>query len=100
MDDAAAVRHNRDANRFELEREGRVAIAEYRLRGDTITFTHTYVPPELRGGGIATALVRGALDCVRAQGLKVVPACSFVAKYMREHPETQDLLAAQHSFDF
>jgi predicted GNAT family acetyltransferase len=37
--------------------------------------------------------VRGALEQARAQNLKVVPRCSFVAAYLARHPEFTDLLA-------
>jgi uncharacterized protein len=53
-----------------------------------ITFTHTEVPAELSGRGIGSALARGALHQVRAQGLKVVAQCPFIGK----HPEYGDLL--------
>jgi predicted GNAT family acetyltransferase len=55
-------------------------------------FTHTVVPPELRGRGIAEALVRAALADARAAGRKVVPACSYVARFMERHREFGDLL--------
>jgi uncharacterized protein len=87
------VRDNPEAERFEIEHEGKIAVAEYQRGGGKITFTHTIVPVEFRGMGIGTALVRGALAAVRREGLKVVPSCSFFARYMQEHPETQDLLA-------
>jgi uncharacterized protein len=57
-----------------------------------ITFTHTEVPPALEGHGIGSALVRGALDAARAQGLKVVAKCPFVSAYIAKHPEFADLL--------
>jgi hypothetical protein len=50
------------------------------------------VPPVLRGQGIASRLTRGVLEAARAQGLKVVPGCSFVAAFMGRHPEFNDLL--------
>jgi len=49
-------------------------------------------PPELSGRGVASKLVRGALELVRAQGLKVVAKCPFVSAYMGKHPEFNDLL--------
>lgn len=58
-----------------------------------VAFTHTEVPARLEGRGIAAALVRNALDWARAEGLRVRPLCSYVALYMRRHPETADLLA-------
>lgn len=87
-----AVRDNAAAHRFELETDGRLAIAVYRLDGGTMTLTHTEVPRELEGRGIGGRLVRGALDAARERGLAVLPLCSFVAHYMRAHPDTHDLL--------
>ena len=82
---------NRTAGRFELAEQGETAIAAYTLDGDAIVFTHTEVPPALEGHGVGSRLIAGALAQVRAAGLKVVPACSFVAAYLRRHPEAADL---------
>jgi len=49
----------------------------------------------LRGRTIGVRLVRGVLEDVRRQGIKVVPQCSFVRAFMARHPEYQDLLAAE-----
>lgn len=92
------VRDNPADNRFEATVDDMLAVAEYRREGDRITFTHTVVPPALEGRGVGSALVRTALAAVRERGLKVVPRCSFVAAYMRRHPETQDLLASDAGF--
>jgi uncharacterized protein len=86
------IRDNVAAKRFELETEAGLAVANYRLDGDTIMFTHTETPARLQGRGIASRLVRGALEAARARGLRVVPLCSFVADYIRRHPEFQDLV--------
>jgi predicted GNAT family acetyltransferase len=59
-----------------------------------VVFTHTFVPPELRGRGLAEKLVRAGLDWTRAQGFRAVPQCSYVDAYIRRHPEYQDLLQA------
>jgi predicted GNAT family acetyltransferase len=87
------VIHNAARSRFEATVEGLTCVADYRLQGGVMQMTHTGVPPQLEGRGIAAALVRAAMDFARAQGHKVHPACSYVAAYMRRHPETQDLLA-------
>jgi uncharacterized protein len=87
-----AVRNNPAKHRYELEVEGHIAASYYELSGDVITFTHTEVPKELEGKGIGSRLVKGALDQVRADGLKVVPRCPFVNGYIGKHPEYSDLL--------
>ena len=84
---------NTAEHRFELEEDGHVAIAAYRLEGSRIVFNHTVVPSELSGRGVGSRLIAGALEQVGARGLKVVPACSFVRGYMDKHPELASLLA-------
>ncbi|MDB5686335.1 MAG: hypothetical protein JWR77_924 [Rhizorhabdus sp.] len=87
------VRHNPAQQRYELAAEGALAIAVYDRRGEAIAFTHTEVPRALEGKGIGSRLIKGALADARAQDLKVIPLCSFVAAYIDRHPEEQDLLA-------
>jgi uncharacterized protein len=87
------VVHNVDEGRFEAEVEGRLAVAEYHLAPGRILFTHTEVPPQFRGRGIAGQVVRAGLEHARAEGLTVVPYCSYVASYIRRHPEYHDLVA-------
>jgi predicted GNAT family acetyltransferase len=86
------VRNNTAQHRFELDVDGHQAVAYYRMTPGVITFVHTEVPQELSGRGIGTKLIRGALEMVRAQGLKVVPQCPFVSAFMGKHPEYNDLL--------
>ncbi len=86
------IRDNPALSRFELDHDGRTAVAYYQLSPGVITFRHTEVPPEMAGRGIGSQLVRGALEAARARGLKVVPKCPFVAAYMAKHPELDDLL--------
>jgi len=89
---ADAVKDNPSHNRFELEAADEIAAAYYSRSPGVITFTHTEVPAALSGQGIGSKLVRGALELVRAKGLKVVAMCPFVATFMAKHPEFNDLL--------
>ncbi|MBS0530245.1 MAG: N-acetyltransferase [Proteobacteria bacterium] len=86
-----AVRDNKSLNRFEMETEGGLAFANYRLTPGKVIITHTETPRALRGRGIASELVKGALKIIRADGLKVVAGCSFVVDYLDKHPEDADL---------
>jgi len=86
------VRDNKAQNRFELDVEGAVAFANYRRAPSTVILTHTETPRALRGRGIASELVQGALELIRADGLKVVAGCGFVVDYLQKHPEFSDLV--------
>ncbi|HVN16865.1 MAG TPA: GNAT family N-acetyltransferase [Anaerolineales bacterium] len=82
-----SVTHNTSAHRFEIQVGELLAVSQYRLIGDTITFYHVGVPPELEGQGIGSLLAKASLDYARDHSLKVIPLCSFVAAYIRRHPE-------------
>lgn len=88
------VSHNSAKQRYELPAEGKLAVLEYEEKGkDVLVFTHTFVPPELRGQNIAAQLTRFALDDARSQGKKVQPQCSYVDSFMRRNQEYADLRA-------
>ena len=87
------VTHNEPRKRFETTVDGELCVCDYQLRGNVMWMTHTGVPPEVGGRGIAAELVRVALEWAERQGHTVEPACSYVEVYMRRHPETQKLLA-------
>jgi uncharacterized protein len=89
----AAVRDNKTQSRFELDVEGAVAFANYRLTPTAVIITHTETPHALRGRGIASELIKGALELIRADGRKVVAGCGFVVDYLQRNPEFADLTA-------
>ena len=84
--------NNPAKHRYELAVEGHIAATYYEIAGGVITFVHTEVPPELGGKGIGSKLVKGALEQVRAEGLKVIAVCPFVKAWIAGHPEYKDLL--------
>src|SRR3954447_24817794 len=86
-----AVRDNKAQNRFELDVEGAVAFANYRQTPSAVIITHTETPGALRGRGIASELVKGALELIRADGRKVIAGCGFVVDYLRKNLEFADL---------
>lgn len=92
MKTPVTVNHNVAAHTYESSADGHRAVCDYELTDGKMVFTHTFVPPELRGRGIAEALVRTALADARAAGRKVVPACSYVAVFIQRNPEFQDLV--------
>ena len=91
-DQQIPVVDNPEASQFEAHVDGHVALVSYIKHGDSIIFTHTEVPKELQGRGLAGILARAVLDRTRAEGWRVVARCPFIAKYIERHPEYQSLL--------
>lgn len=74
-----------------------VGFAEYRaVRGRRILF-HTEVDPSVEGRGVGSRLASGALDDIRARGLRVTVKCPFIAAFVARHPEYGDLPAEPDS---
>ncbi len=92
--DYTHIRHEVSTSRFETGSGEATSLIEYVRAGGRVTFVHTFVPPTLRGQGIAEQLVRFALAWARSEKLKVVPQCSYMAKFIERHPEFADLLVA------
>jgi predicted GNAT family acetyltransferase len=89
-------------SRFEIQVGGEVAgFAEYRRRPGLIAFVHTLTDPRFEGQGLASQLVRTALDEARGDGLSVLPFCPFVRGYIERHTDYLDLVpeAMRDKFD-
>ncbi|MFP5504097.1 MAG: GNAT family N-acetyltransferase, partial [Candidatus Sericytochromatia bacterium] len=48
------------------------------------------------GRGVGSQLAKAGLECARAEGLEVEPVCSFIAGYIRKHPEYRPLVHADY----
>ena len=91
---AGSIRHEPESRRFVIELPGGTGLIRYReLAGRVLDLDHTFVPPALRGGGIASQLAEHALRYAREQGYRVIPSCPFVASFIERHPQHRDLLA-------
>ena len=92
-DPQVELRDNSGEHRFELHVDGRLAgLADYHVEGDSLVIPHTEVDPAYGGRGLGSRLAGFCLDQTRDRGLKIVPACPFIASYLRRHPEYADLL--------
>ena len=87
------ILHEVPEQRFVTQAEGHVARLDYLEDDGRLTLTHTVVPPEIGGRGIAGELVRAALEYARGAGLTVEPQCSYAEVWMRRHPEFDALRA-------
>ena len=88
------VKQDKAHQQFVEEIDSKLAILKYDLNedGKTIDFYSTFVPPELRGQGVAERLAKAALEYAAVNNLKVVASCSFVQRFIQRHSEYQGLL--------
>lgn len=83
------VTQNVEESRFEVDLGDKIAIMEYDIAGNNMIFTHTEVPPEFEGHGIAGKMAKVALDYAVQKGHKIQAFCPFVKSYVQHHPEYQ-----------
>jgi uncharacterized protein len=87
------IRHDLAQQRFTLRIGDALAVLDYdRVDARTLDYRHTFVPPPLRGRGIASALAAYALRYAHGENLTVVPSCPFVAAFVRRHPEHESVV--------
>ena len=85
-----------DGGKYVAEVPGEKATGylEWEPRGDDVRVaTHTIVPPEIGGRGIAGLLVDQLIADAREHGFQIVPQCWYVAKKFDENPSWSDLRA-------
>lgn len=89
------IHHDEQAKRYTVTSGGQeVGLLTYRVLGEhLVDFTHTYVPPEHRGRGIAEKLVEHALEETLRRGYRFHASCWYVDGYARRHPRFQEALA-------
>ncbi|MBC7553727.1 MAG: N-acetyltransferase [Taibaiella sp.] len=91
------ITNNKKTSTFEATFEnGEVATLTYRWLKGSMVLMHTVVPAALRGMGAGSALVVHVLEHAREHHLKIIVYCPFVAKYMTDHPEYNDLIDEGH----
>lgn len=80
------VKHDSREHRLSTEVEGHTGFLDYELDGKVMRITHTRVPREIGGRGVAAELMRSALELAAADGWTVKPICSYAVAYMARHP--------------
>lgn len=87
--------------RYEVVVDGEVAgfTEVHEMPDGVLSFPHTVVEDRFEGRGLASQLVRGALDDVRGSGRLIAPHCPYVRGWVAKHPEYLDLVADPAAFD-
>ena len=88
-----AIRHLPERSRFQLvDGEEVIGTAYYRSEQGRRLFTHTEVDEDRQGQGLASRLIRFALDETVGEGLRIVPLCPAVASYVGKHPNYDEAI--------
>ena len=91
------VQHNSDSRTYDAIVGGQVVgTVVYESKGSMVVISHTVVEPDYRRQGIASELVREALDDIRERRMTVSNYCGFIASFIEAHPEYGDLIDAVH----
>ncbi len=94
--DAVEVVDEPARQRYEARIGGQVAgFTDYRAVRGRVILVHTEVDPVFEGRGVGRRLASGALDDIRARGLKVTLKCPFIAAFLKRHPDYLDLVATE-----
>ena len=85
-----------ERERYEASIDGELGgILEYKVRRDRIALIHTEVLPAFEGRGLASTIVRFALDDARHRELRVIATCPYVQRYLQKHPEDLDIVVGR-----
>lgn len=87
------VRHNIEQQRFEVIIDNLISEVDYYIDDDgCMRVTHTEVPPELEGKGIAAAMTKALLEYAKENSITVIPVCPYTKAYIEKHPEYNIIL--------
>lgn len=87
---------NEKLSRFELEVEGHIAFIEFEISGENYALTHTSVPYELRGKGIAGILVKKTFEHLEAEGKTMSPFCTYIHSYVKRNQEWKPMVSENY----
>lgn len=76
--------------------DGSLAYLQYEFRENAVALTHTEVPPQIAGRGLAGALTKAALEYAEGAELPVIPECGFVVAYIKRNPQYLNIVDATH----
>ena len=94
MTETETLKHEPEQDRYALYVDGELgSVVDYRIRGNQISFHHTYTAPHMRGKGLAAKVVKFAVDEVEKNTeYRIVPMCWYVGVWFDENPDRSALL--------
>lgn len=92
MEKRYELKHNPAEHRYEFDLgNGAKAFITYVEGPDALFLTHTIVPEEYEGQGIAAELTVDVLEELKRQKRKIIPHCSYIIRWIERHPEWQGM---------
>jgi len=92
-DEPIRVVDDAEAARYEIFVGDTLAgFATYRDQSGVRTVVHTEIEPEFEHRGLGDRLAHEMLDDIRRRGLRLIPRCPFVARFVATHPDYADLV--------
>lgn len=85
--------YNADKGRYELAIDGHIVFGNVRRDGNTLYIDYVEAPQALRGTGAGDAFMKGMVQILRAQNMKVIPLCGYASAWINRRAEHKDLLA-------
>ena len=79
------MRDNKAANRFELDIDGLITFATYRLNAGKLYINHVESPMALRGKGAAGKLMQAIVNHATSKNLTIVPVCGYAASWIERN---------------
>jgi predicted GNAT family acetyltransferase len=79
--------HNEPECKYEYHIDGHIAYITYDDQDGKMHLTHTIVPDELAGKGLAKMLLEDVLEQIKKAGKKAVAQCSYIVKYQEKNPD-------------
>jgi hypothetical protein len=86
------MRINDGVGRFERDEGGQVVFADYRRDEGRLIIDHVEAPVVLRGTGAAGRLMQEIAAYAREEGLRILPLCSYAARWLQTGREHRDLV--------
>lgn len=82
---------------FVIEKDGeRLAEMVIAIQNKNLTVYHTEVTEQLKGQGVASALLKKMVTYARENNLKVIPLCPYVLAQFKRHPHQYADIWNQH----
>jgi predicted GNAT family acetyltransferase len=90
------IEHDEKRKGFFARLDGSEARLTYSERPDgVLVYESTFVPPAMRGGGVAGKITSFALEWAREEGRKIKPTCPYIVSFLEKHPEFGDVVSGR-----